>query len=52
MEDDERAMLEAELLAIELCDDIYRLDTSHNEIDEVAYRRRQERREEIMREIR
>ena len=41
----------AELKAIERWDEIYRLDTTHREIDETSRRIRQERRREIMRDM-
>jgi hypothetical protein len=43
--------LDAELKAIALWDEIYRLDTTHRVMDEISYGIRQERRREVMREI-
>lgn len=44
---DRLARLEAKLRAIDAWDEAYRQDKTHDEIDEVSYRARQE----IMREI-
>lgn len=49
--DDYLETLEAELKAIELWDRNFCREKTHNEIDEVAYRTRQERRLEISREL-
>ena len=45
------AKLKAELAAIEIWDRDYYRAQRHDDIDEVSYRHRQERREEILAEI-
>jgi hypothetical protein len=49
--DDRLARLKAELKAIAVWDEAYRLEITHDETAEVSYQARQERRREIMREI-
>jgi hypothetical protein len=49
---DHLASLYAELRAIELWDASYRCQQSRDEVDEMAFRARQERRQEILQELR
>ncbi len=48
---DRLAKLKSELVAIDLWDSQYYRTQLHDEIEEVSYRHRQERREEILSEI-
>jgi hypothetical protein len=47
----ELSKLDAELEAIELWDSIYHCEKTHDEVDEVSYQTRQERRREIIQEV-
>ena len=49
---DHLASFYAELRAIELWDARYRCQQSRDEVDEMAFRARQERRQEILQELR
>jgi hypothetical protein len=46
-----RARLEAELVAIDKWDELYRQEKTHHTRDEFSYQARQLRRQQIMREI-
>lgn len=51
MDADRLAELKSELIAIDVWDSAYFRSQQHDDIDEVSYRHRQKRREELMSEI-